>query len=166
MKLLSAIGLLLLAAACGSGQVPLSTGNGRPAIDPSDPCSLLTSDQVAGVLGLEVREAREIESIADPRGNSVPLCRYQTEKPYRSVTLYVESPASESEFKKNLGRDPVNTTQLEGIGDLAFVHAGVQLATLVQGTVISVTVQDFDTVEETEVVLRKIAQAAVRELLD
>jgi hypothetical protein len=73
MRMLFAVGFLLLAAACGSAQTPPSAGRSAPAIDPSDPCALLTSAQMANALGLEVGRADEIESIPDPQGNTVPL---------------------------------------------------------------------------------------------
>jgi hypothetical protein len=82
------------------------------------------------------------------------------------VTLHIESPASESHFERAHKRDPLNTVKADGIGDKAFIHAGVSLASWVDGTVIAMSVQDFGTVEETEVVLKRVAQVAIRELLN
>ncbi len=155
---------LVLLTACGSNQMQGGLERQPRAINPAEPCSLLAADQMARALELRVDKVREAEGHPDPTRASSRLCVYETERPYESVTLSFRSPVSKSQFQKVLNTDPVNTDEIYDVGDRAFVHAGVQLVTLVSDVLISVTVQNFNTIGETKVALKGIAVAAVREI--
>jgi hypothetical protein len=153
----------LLLVACDPDAPDPSKQEAVRAADPSDPCSLLSSGDIAGAVARrDVEEGREVESRPDSRGATVPLCVFRTGPPYASVTIYVENPVAEEEFRGRIERDPINTKEVTDIGELAFIHAGVSLSLFVADTAITATVQHFDSVADTEVVLRKIGAAALR----
>jgi hypothetical protein len=134
------------------------------AIDPSEPCSLLTPSDVSKAFKHDVRKGREVLSRPNSDGEQVPLCIYRTGPPYTSLAIYVERPVTRRDFQERMERDPRNTKELGGLGDQAFIHAGVSLSVLEGDTVVDATVQHFDTVQRTQVVLRKVGSAAVRRI--
>jgi len=80
------------------------------------------------------------------------------------VTLGIESPVGPAEFQQRLEGDSANATELEGIGDRAFVSSGVELSTLVDHTVVTFSVKNFKEVAAAQVVLRRLAEAAIEKL--
>lgn len=134
------------------------------AVDPANPCSLLSGQDIGGAVGSEVDKGREVESRPNSEGESIPLCLYRTGSPYASVTIHVESPVTEPEFRRRSTRDARNTKHLTDVADLAYIHAGVSLSLLMDDAAITATVQHFDSVDNTEEVLRKIGIAAVHRL--
>jgi len=132
-----------------------------PTVDPADPCSLLSTEEVAKALGLEVDSARENGSLS---GSHIRLCGYKTRAPYGWVTLGIESPVGPAEFQQRLEGDSAKATELERIGDGAFVSSGVELSTLVDETVVTFSVKNFKEVAAAQVVLRRLAEAAIKKL--
>lgn len=157
--------LIALLLASGSVELPTTSAAGA-AVDPSEPCSLLAPSDVAKAFKHGVKKGREVLSRPNSDGERVPLCIYRTGPPYTSLTIYVERPVTRRGFQRRMARDPRNTKELGGIGDEAFIHAGVSLSVLEGDTVVAATVQHFDTVQRTQVVLRKIGSAAVRRIQD
>ncbi|HEV3473223.1 MAG TPA: hypothetical protein VG408_08485, partial [Actinomycetota bacterium] len=83
MRSTQLVALVLVATACQS--------NGGPpprvaVIDPEDPCRLLSRQQVEDALEVEVTAERLGESRPGPEG-VVPLCLYEVESPFSTVTL-------------------------------------------------------------------------------
>ena len=114
--------------------------------------------------GTEVDTPEEVESRPGPGGRSVPLCMYRVGRPYTSLTIHVERPRTEADFSRELTEDPLNTRAIPDLGDLAYIHGGVSLSLFLEDTAVTATVQHFDSVERTEVFLRKIAHAALDRL--
>ena len=162
----------LLLAACGSPDAtqPVSAATPSPAgsappVDPRDPCALLAPEDIAAVTGGDVSKGEEREgmkSILRPDEDFNPLCVYRTGPPYASVAIYIERPETPEGFRRRMEEDPINAVEIEGLGDSAFIHAGVGLSLLVDDTAISATVQHFDTVEQTREVLTKLGETIVR----
>jgi hypothetical protein len=159
MKLYVVVAIALLVASC-QPSFGHESGRKRHVVDPSDPCSLLSPDLIASAANIEVSRERRVQSRAE---ESVPLCMYPTQ-PFNSVTLHLESPVSKTDFVKRLQRDPLNTNDVSGIGDMGFVHAGASIQTFVDGTVVGISAQHLTTVEETERALIAIAKRAVAQL--
>ena len=122
------VAVALLIASCQPSAGPGPDGR-TAGVDPADPCSLLSPAQIASVATIEVSSERQVQSRADPQDDSVPLCMYATQ-PFNSLTLHLESPVSERDFLPRLRRDPLNTKEIEGVGDMAFLHAGASIQTL------------------------------------
>jgi len=60
--------------------------------------------------------------------------------------------------------DPINTVELDDLGDAAFIHAGVHLSVLVDDVAVAATLQLFDTVEQAEDALHELGDTIVRRL--
>lgn len=133
-------------------------------LDPDDPCSLLTPEEVAEATDLDVDEEREVPSKPGPKGKTQQLCLYRTTPPYNFIVVSFESDVSEEDFRARMERDPSNTEEISDVGDLGFLHGGAGLSTLIGDTALSVSVQTFDSVENAALVLRKIARAGVEHL--
>lgn len=166
------VALALLLAACGNPDVtqpvfaatPSPAGSAAP-IDPRDPCALLTPEDIAAATGGEVSEGQEREGMKmRPDEDFNPLCVYRTGPPYASVAVYIERPETPEGFRRRMEEDPINTFEVEGLGDAAFIFAGVGLSMLVDDTAVSATVQHFDTVEQTQDVLTKLGETIVRRI--
>jgi hypothetical protein len=149
--------LALLLIGCGAAAPASSKSEEVQTLDPTDPCSLLKPLEIAEAVRSDVEQEQEVESRPNRDGESVPLCTYRTGPPYASVTIQVHSPITEQEFRRRLRFDPLNTKELSNIGDLAFIHAGVSLSLFMPDAAVTATVQHFDTVAKTEVVLRRMA---------
>lgn len=133
-------------------------------VDPDDPCAFLTPGHVEIALGVDVRAEREAESHEDPQGNSVPLCIYETARPFTSLSVFIDTPVTASEYRGPYERNPLNTKPVSDIVDLAFIDAGVSVSTLVGDTVFSASVQHLDNGPETERVLRRLGGMAANRL--
>ena len=162
MKLYVVVAMALLVASCQPITGPESSRK-RLVVDPSDPCSLLSPDLIASAANIEVSRERRVQSRADSHGESIPLCMYATQ-PFNSVALHLESPVTKNDFVRRLKRDPLNTKDVAGIGDRAFLHAGASIQTFVDRTVVGISAQHLTTVEETEGALIAIAKRAVAQL--
>lgn len=161
MRKMGLVLLTVLLIGCDAdAPAPPKSGQGQ-AVDPTDPCSFLSGQDIGEAVGSEVEDGREVESIPNPEGESIPMCLYRTGPPYASVTIYVENPVTEQEFQRRSQRDVLNTKDLTDLADLAYIHGGVSLSLLMADVAITATVQHFDSVEDTEVVLGKIGTAAV-----
>ena len=166
-------GIALALGACGGASLPEAAPGVAPlgeesptpyVVDPKDPCSVLSAEEVAEAIAREVTSEDEVESRPDQEGRTVPLCHYATTQPYGSVVVYLEEESSEDDFRARMRRDPINTEEVEDLGDLAFFHGGVSLSVLVADASVSMSVQMFDTVEEAQVALRNVAEIAVERL--
>lgn len=151
--------LILIASACDSnpssdGTLPLRV------VDPFDPCSLLSSEEVAEALEMEVHRVAEADSHPDSDGRTVPLCVYETGHPYDSVAIQLEAGVTASDFEMRHDRDPINTVRIDGVGDDAFIHAGASVAVLVNQEVVDISLQKFGRDEVTDTVLLSLARKA------
>ncbi len=153
--------LMLIATACQSTS---ETPEPRAVVNPHDPCALLSPAQVEDALGSDVRSERLGESRPGPEG-VVPLCLYETGPPFSTLALHVEQPVSRSEFDREIDRDPRNTETLDGIGDAAFIHAGVSILVLQDGTVVGASLQHFEDIDETRRALVRLGHVLEDELL-
>ena len=160
MRKCAAMVLVLLSVACqGDGSEPHTQE--RPAlVQPSQPCALLTAEEIGEAVGTPSREGEEVSSIS----GDVRLCTYRTGPPYASITVQVEWPMTQEQFQRRMKKDPINTEEMTGLGDLAFVHAGVSLSVLSRETAVSASVQHFKSVDDTQVMLRSLGETIVSKL--
>ena len=101
------IGVLCLIAACGSG-----AAYGAPA---SDPCSLLTPEQVSAVLGAQVGPGKRLVStVCDWRAPNRP-----TGKKEKAVTITLLDANGFAATKMQMNIRGITKTPVSGIGDEA-----------------------------------------------
>ncbi|MDQ3957281.1 MAG: hypothetical protein M3273_03045 [Actinomycetota bacterium] len=151
--------MILVPAACESG----SEGPRRAAVDPSEPCSILSPAVVEGALGTEVRGEHESESRPGPRG-PVPLCLYSMGAPYSTLTVHVEHPVTRDEFTKRMNRDLRNAEPIDDLADAAYIHGGISLLLLQGETVVGASLQHFEDIEETRNDLVRIGREAAERI--
>jgi hypothetical protein len=156
--------LALLLIGCDAAMPASPRSEGVQTLDPMNPCSVLEPHEIADAVRSDVERELEVESRPNRDGETERLCLYRTGPPYTSVTIQVHSPISEQEFRRRLRFDPLSTKEISHVGDLAFIHAGVSLSMLVSNTAVTATVQHFDTVVNTEVVLRRIGAVSTQRL--
>ena len=125
--------MALVLTACASGAVH---SEGAASVDPtlpSDPCSLVTVEEVEAATGSEVvrtglvpddrlHRPTDIPGWGPPRIFRTNPCEFVTDGMHASITVYVD-PDGAADFAAERDTDPVNTEPIEGIGDEAFAHA-------------------------------------------
>jgi hypothetical protein len=127
-------------------------------VDPSDPCGLLSPEQVQAAVGTKVQDGEEIGSIL----GSTRICSYKTAEPWASVQVYLEEDVSAHEFNKPRRSDPANTESVPGIGDGAFIAACAGISVLTRNVLVAASVQHLTTCDETDVVLEKLGRTIVK----
>lgn len=130
------------------------------AVDPEEPCDLLSPEQVQRAIGTEVTTEREVDS-HDP---ATRICSYETREPWASVGVVLETGITPSEFRKRARRDAINTEATAGIGDDAFIHGCASINVLLGEVVVGMSVQHLTSCDETAEVLRNLGQEAVGQL--
>lgn len=158
---LAALIVGLFVTACQEEERPAPERQIQSVTD-DEPCDLLSIAQVERALSTRVRNQGEVGS----HQPGVRLCRYGVGRPYASITVYVEHDVRVEEFEKRRDRDPINTKNVAGFGDGAFIHACVSLSLLSDDAFVAVGVQHFDTCEDTAGVLRRLADQVLLALGD
>jgi hypothetical protein len=150
----------LTMVACGREVAGLPIQGTVNALDPQEPCSLLSPRQVQRAIKTKVDGEREGDS-HDP---VTRICHYEAIGPWGSVGLSLDVQTDRDEFTKRLRRDPQNTERVDGIGDGAFIHACSSISVLVGDVLVTVGVQHVTMCEETGVVLRALGREVVTAL--
>jgi hypothetical protein len=117
--------LLLVCAACAGADGNVWTPGGSvpdPFDVPSDPCALLTVQEVEAVGGGPVIRTGLVpdERMHDPAGPNP--CEYVTGGRHESILVFVE-PHGAGAFDEWREGDQRNTVMIDGVGDEAFAHA-------------------------------------------
>ena len=162
VRALVAVAVLLTLVSCDSQTVDNSPAESRAQVDPQNPCDLLSPAQVEDAIDTEVLAEEEVDS-HDP---VTRICSYQTDQPWSSVGLSLETNVSHDQFDKAMRRDPINTEPVKDIGQGAFIHACASITVYAEQVLISASVQHLTNCEETSVVLRglgKTMAAALQE---
>ena len=146
--------VLAAAGACDSGSDAV-------VIDEDRPCAFATGEQVAGAVEGRAGSARAVEA----RGkDGTLLCAYDVGAPYSTVTLHVETNVPEEEFRARMERDPLNADPLEGVGDVAFTYAGVDVSVWEDGDAVSASLQHFGDPAVTHNALRELGELIAAKL--
>ena len=159
---------LLLVSSCAEGRGTPSSAGGPPSdespsvtqVDPEDPCSLLSPEDIERAIRANVSSEREVGS----KDLVTRICSYDTTKRWSSVGVSLEKGVTAEAFNEKMTRDPPNTQKVDGIGDGAFIHGCSGITVLVEETQVSMGVQHLTTCEETADVLRALANEAVEQL--
>jgi hypothetical protein len=140
-----AVVLVIAVVACAAcdGSAPAPE---RAVVDPGRPCEVATAAEIADAIGVAAPAASpsEVESI----GGTATLCNYGVGRPYNVVSLHVEDDVSRDEFVDRMARDPLNTDELAGAGELAYTHGGVAVSVWDDERVLSASVQRADDIDE------------------
>lgn len=147
------VAVLMLACAACDRDAPAPA----PAVvDPERPCEVATAAEIAEAVGASAPPASPLEGVS--RGGRIPLCNYGVGRPYTTVTVQVETDVSEDEFVDRMARDPLNTDELEGAGELAYTHGGVAVSVWEDERALSASLQRFDDVDETRGALERLGR--------
>jgi len=93
---------------------------------PSDPCTLITTDQVAAATSSNVVSSRQLTD-SDMKVPGAPLpCDFQTDGPFGYVGA-VSVPNDPQAFTDLVNEDPVNREIVSGVGDGAFISGGAAM---------------------------------------
>ena len=136
-------------------------------VDPEEPCALLDESAMTEAAGVEIADGAEVQSRPDAEGRTEPICLYAVEPPYTSITVHFETGVTMDEFERRKRRDSRpfdNADELKGVGDAAYIYAGVSLQMLVDDVWAVASVQHFDTVDETRRVLAGLGTYIAEEL--
>lgn len=154
MRKLVVVFLVVGATACDSSQAPEPR---LVVVDANRPCGLASPDEIAAAIRGRNDGEEPVRAHAGEGMTGVPLCSYDVGPPYASVTLHVETGIAEHEFRARIEGDPLNVDPLEGVGELAFTRAGVEVSVWVDGTAVSASVQHFGDSDETREALEDLA---------
>lgn len=148
-----ALAALLLAAGCEADapQPPAAV------VDEERPCRFAAAGEIAAAVGEDDASAAAVEARPGMDKSRTLLCNYRLGPPFSSVSLYVESGVSEDEFRARMERDPLNTDPLDGFGDVAYTHGGVNVLVWEGGRVAGASLQDFRDPDEARQALEGLA---------
>lgn len=158
MRLVFLTLLLVAGAACERDAAEPSPA---AVFDPARPCEVASATEVAEAVGGRAGEARTVEARSKDR---TMLCSYAVGAPVGRVTLHVEDDVSEEQFVDRMARDQLNTEELKGPGELAFVHGGVSVSVWEDGRAISASLQQLDDIDEARGALERLANVIAARL--
>lgn len=151
MKRLCLAVLLVACAACESD----APAPAAAVVDPDRPCAFASAGEIAGAVGGTAGTARSVEARSK---DGTLLCTYGVGRPFNTVTLYVEDDVSRGEFVDRMARDPLNTDDLDGAGELAYTHGGVAVSVWEDGRAVSASLQHFGEPDATREALERLGQ--------
>lgn len=144
--------VLVASLGCDSRESP----EARTAVlEEERPCAVASPEEVAEAVGGAAYGAQAVEARSK---DGTMLCSYDVGPPYSTVTLHVETAVSETDFRGRMERDPLNTDPLDGVGDLAFTHAGVGVSVWEDGEAASASLQHFGDPDVTRRALEGLAE--------
>ena len=144
---------VFLAAVLTAGMA-CAPGSADVVVDEERPCAFATGGEVAGAVEGRAGTARAVEAMSK---DGTLLCSYGVGPPHTTVTLHIETGVSEEEFRARMEEDPLNADPLEGVGDLAFTRAGVDVSVWENGDAVTASVQHFGDPAVTHNALRELA---------
>jgi hypothetical protein len=105
--------VVLLLGGCAASRAPRRL--------PSDPCSVVTVDQVEAATHGNVLTSHLLPDTAMMRPSDPNPCEYVTDGLHGAISVNVAHNGVR-DFLRIHGRDPRNTIDVGGIGDAAFIH--------------------------------------------
>src|SRR3954451_18879697 len=129
---------------------------------PSDPCTLVTSDQVAAATSSKVLSSRRLTD-SEMKVPGAPLpCDFVTDGRFGRV-LVVSVPNDPQGFTDLLNKDPANREIVSGVGDGAFISGGAAIDVALGHGHFQIVMQ-LGAGAEAEPPLRRLADDALRNL--
>ena len=141
--------------ACSEKSSPPTNTKPAETVSSIDPCSLLTQEEVATVLGQEVSEAKVRSS---PR----PNCEYSVGE--GSVTVFVfTDPSAAGGFQTGKTMQDVHTEVVTGLGNEAYWSPEIKTLNVLKGN-IYFTVQFFGVSSGSKETMKALGQQVVTRL--